>query len=127
MNKNMLKKYSMQICMILFSLIVYIIGILVVSNKWSWTMGIAFGLIFSVLKYQLMINSFNKALVLPEAKAKNYATAQYMIRYVLTGIVLVIAALEPSINLLGVFMGLLSMKVAAYAQYALKDILKDTN
>lgn len=42
-----------------------------------------------------------------------------MIRYILTGVVLVIAALEPSINLLGVFFGLISMKVGAYAQLAL--------
>ena len=39
-----------------------------------------------------------------------------MIRYLLTGIVLLVAALEPTINLLGVFLGLLSMKVGAYMQ-----------
>ena len=40
-----------------------------------------------------------------------------MIRYILTGIVLLVAALEPSIDIIGVFFGLMSMKVAAYMQF----------
>ena len=119
MNNEMLKKNFMLICMILFSLIVYIIGILIVTDKLSWTLGIIFGLVFSLLKLKLMQNTLAKAVTLPEGKAQKYANVQYMIRYILTGVVLVIAALEPSINLLGVFFGLISMKVGAYAQLAL--------
>lgn len=119
MNNEILKKNFMFISMILFSLIVYIIGILVVTDKISWTLGIVFGLVFSLLKLKLMQNTIAKAIAMPEGKAQKYANVQYMIRYILTGVVLVIAALEPSINLLGVFFGLLSMKVGAYAQLAL--------
>lgn len=115
MNKLTLQKF-MPICMILFSLIVYIIGILFVSNKISWTLGIAFGLIFSLLKFKLMENTFSKALQLPQAKAKSYVSFHYMIRFLLSGVVLFIAALEPSISMLGVVVGMLSMKVAAYMQ-----------
>lgn len=117
----------MPICMILFSLIVYIIGILLVPDKWSWTLGILFGLLFSIVKLKLMENTFNKAVLLPEAKAKNYATFHYMIRYVLTGIVIFVAALEPGISLPGVFFGLASMKVAAYMHLAFKHRLDDIN
>lgn len=116
MNNEMLKKNFMLICMILFSLIVYIIGILLVADKLGWTLGITFGLVFSLLKLKLMQNTIAKAIAMPEGKAQKYANVQYMIRYILTGVVLVIAALEPSINLLGVFFGLISMKVGAYAQ-----------
>lgn len=119
MNNEMLKKNFMLICMILFSLIVYIIGILIVTDKLSWTLGIIFGLVFSLLKLKLMQNTLAKAVTLPEGKAQKYANVQYMIRYILTGVVLVVAALQPSINLLGVFFGLISMKVGAYAQLAL--------
>lgn len=119
MNNEMLKKNFMLICMILFSLIVYIIGILLVADKLGWTLGITFGLVFSLLKLKLMQNTIAKAIAMPEGKAQKYANVQYMIRYILTGVVLVIAALEPSINLLGVFFGLISMKVGAYAQLAL--------
>ncbi|WP_410496010.1 ATP synthase subunit I [Cellulosilyticum sp. ST5] len=119
MNNEMFKKNFMLICMILFSLIVYIIGILLVADKIGWTLGITFGLVFSLLKLKLMQNTIAKAIAMPEGKAQKYANVQYMIRYILTGVVLVIAALEPSINLLGVFFGLISMKVGAYAQLAL--------
>lgn len=119
MNKELLKKNAMVIYMILFSIIVYIIGILLVNNKLSWTFGMLFGLVFAILKLKLMENTFTKALQMPEAKAQKYANVQYMIRYVLTGIVLVVAALEPSINLLGVFFGLFSMKAAVYMQLLL--------
>ena len=119
MNNEVLKKNFMLISMIMFSLIVYIIGILVVNNKLSWTLGITFGLVFSLLKLKLMENTITKCLTMPEGKAQKYANVQYMIRYILTGVVLVIAALEPSINLLGVFFGLISMKVGAYAQLAI--------
>ncbi len=116
MIKDMWSKNLMVVYMILFSLIIEIIGILLVSNKLSFTMGLLFGLIFSILKLQLMKNTIKKAVRMSESKAQKYANAQYMIRYALTGVVLVVAALEPSIDLLGVFFGLLSMKVAAYAQ-----------
>lgn len=120
MNKDILKKNFMPITMIIFSLIVYIIGILLVSDQMSWALGILFGLLFSLLKLKLMENTFSKALKLPEHKAKNYATFHYMIRYLLTGIVLIISALEPSISLFGVFFGLFSMKIGAYAHLAIQ-------
>lgn len=127
MNNDMLRKNIMPISMIIFSLIIYIIGIIVVDDKMSWTMGILFGLIFAILKLKLMENSITKAVQMPEAKAQKYANVQYMIRYILTGIVLFVAALEPSVSLLGVFFGLFSMKAGAYAQLAInkKDDAKN--
>lgn len=116
MNKDILNKNLMVVYMILFSLIVEIIGILLMSNKLSFTMGLLFGLVFSILKLKLMQNTIEKAVQMPEGKAQKYTNVQYMIRYVLTGIVLLVAALEPSVDLLGVFFGLFSMKVGAYMQ-----------
>ena len=127
MNNDILRKNIMPISMIIFSLMIYIIGIAAVDNKMSWTMGILFGLIFAILKLKLMENSIAKAVQMPEAKAQKYANVQYMIRYILTGIVLFVAALEPSVSLLGVFFGLFSMKAGAYAQLAInkKDDAKN--
>ena len=116
MSKDIFLKNLMVVYMILFSLIMEIIGILVLDDPKSFTVGILFGLIFSILKLMLMKNSIKKSVMMPEGKAQKYANVQYMIRYVLTGIVLLVAALEPTISLLGVFLGLLSMKVAAYMQ-----------
>ena len=116
MNKDIFSKNLIIVYMILFSLIMEIIGILVVDDAKAFTIGLVFGLVFSILKLMLMKNSIKKSITMPEAKAQRYANVQYMIRYLLTGIVLLVAALEPTINLLGVFLGLLSMKVGAYMQ-----------
>ena len=116
MNKDIFGKNLIMVYMILFSLIMEIIGILLVDDAKAFTIGLAFGLVFSILKLMLMKNSIKKSVTMPEAKAQRYANVQYMIRYLLTGIVLLVAALEPTINLLGVFLGLLSMEVGAYMQ-----------
>ena len=117
MNKESFKMNILVLYMVAFSLMIEVLGILLVSNKKSFTMGLLFGLIFSILKLFLMKNTIEKAVTMPEGKAQKYMNAHYLIRYVLTGIVLVVAALEPSIDILGVFLGLLSMKVAAYVQF----------
>ncbi len=121
MNKPHLKKNFMPIVMIGFSLIVYTIGILWTSDLWSWTRGILFGLLFSLLKLKLMQSTFKRAVTMPEGKAKSYATMHYVLRYLLTGLVLFVAAIEPEINILGVFFGLISMKAAAYMQLMMKE------
>lgn len=122
MNKTFIKQHAMEITMITFSLIVYIAGLLVVTNYLSWTLGITLGLIIALLKLKLMENTFKKAVSLSENKAKGYTQRQYMIRYLLTGAVLLIAALTEDISLLGVFFGLISMKIGAYVQLGIKRI-----
>lgn len=119
MSKEVLKKNAMISCMILFSVIGYMIGLLLVNNKQSWTIGILFGLVFAILKLKLMENAFRKALQMPEAKAQKYASSQYMLRYVLTALLLVIAALQSTTLLFGTFIGLMSMKAGAYMQLAI--------
>lgn len=116
MNKAFIKQNFMAVVMITFTLLVYIIGVFLTESILGWTTGILFGLIVALLKLRLMETTFTKAVSMPEAKAKVYTQRHYMIRYLLTGVVLLIAALEPSISLLGVFFGLVSMKVGAYAQ-----------
>jgi hypothetical protein len=115
LNKENLKQFAMPLSMVAFSMAIYFIGLGFVSNKPAWSIGILFGLVMSLLKIWLMEVTFKKAVQMPEARAKIYAQRHYMLRYLLTGIVLVIAAIEPTISLLGVFFGLCSMKVGAYA------------
>lgn len=120
MNKAYIKEHLMKFTMIAFSLFVYGIGILFTSNILAWTMGIFLGLIIALLKLKLMENTFTKAVNMNEGKAKNYTQRQYMLRYLITGVVLFIAALSQDVSLVGVFLGLLSMKIGAYVQLGIK-------
>ncbi|MGL6174455.1 MAG: ATP synthase subunit I [Cellulosilyticaceae bacterium] len=115
-NKTFIKQNLMIIVMIAFTAVIYSVGLFMTDNILGWTTGIFFGLTIALLKIKLMENTFSKAVVMPEAKAKVYTQRHYMIRYLLTGVVLLVAAIDPSISILGVFFGLVSMKVGAYSQ-----------
>lgn len=116
MNKAYLKQNSMMLTMIGFTLIVYALGIFFVTDLMAWTIGVVLGLVIAILKLRVMTLTITKALEMPENKAKSYTQKHYMLRYLLTGVVLVIAVLTPGINTVGVFVGLLSMKIGAYMQ-----------
>ena len=118
MNKEAIRKYSMPLTMVVFSALIYLVGLFLVPSKLAWGLGIIFGLIMSLLKLWLMETTFTKAMGMTEARAKAYTQRHYMLRYLLTGIVLFIAAIEPSISLFGVFFGLWSMKAGAYMELA---------
>lgn len=104
------------VIMITFSLVIGIIGATLVNDINAWIIGVAFGLILALLRFKLMKNTLIKAVNMPENKAKSYTQRHYMLRYAVTGIALLVSALTPEIDLLGVFVGLISMKVGVYAE-----------
>jgi len=106
--------------------IAFIVGVFIVNDQLAYAKGLALGGIFTVLKFQLMQTTFKKAILKPRKSAERYATMHYTIRYLLTLLVIIVGALEPSINVVGVVIGLLSMKAAAYWQgYQEKPTPKD--
>ncbi|NLK21824.1 MAG: ATP synthase subunit I [Epulopiscium sp.] len=107
-----MKRLILQILGI--GIIVGVIGLFFVDEPLPWIKGLAFGIIFSILRLRLMDISVKRSVRMAPQKARNYAIAQYMIRYVLTAIILMIAVLEPSISFLGVVSGLLTLKASTY-------------
>ncbi|PKM95323.1 MAG: hypothetical protein CVU84_06495 [Firmicutes bacterium HGW-Firmicutes-1] len=104
----------------------FLIGLFLVNDVMAYGKGLALGGIFTILKIQLMQTTFQKATVKKRKAAESYATLHYTIRYVLTLLVIIIGALEPTIHIVGVVIGLLSMKAAAYWQgYKEKPTPKD--
>ena len=116
MDKDFFKDKSMVVYMTIFAGVFEVIGVLLVNDKMAYTVGIIFGLLFSILKLKLMKDTISKAVNMPQEKAQRYSNIHYGIRYVLSGIVLAIAAIAPYISVLGVFIGMESMKAAAYMQ-----------
>lgn len=91
-------------------------GIFLVEDKQAYALGIAFGGVFTVLKTVLMERTIAKAVEKPPQAAKNYANAHYMLRYVLTFLVLFVGIASPHLHPIGVALGLLALKPAAYWQ-----------
>ena len=100
--------------MVGISVLAGIIGLFFVGEPLVWVKGLAFGTIFSILRLRLMDLSIKKSLRMPPKNAQNYAASQYMLRYILTAVILFVAALEPSISLLGTVIGLFTLKGSAY-------------
>ncbi|QUH29516.1 ATP synthase subunit I [Vallitalea guaymasensis] len=104
----------------------FAIGLFFVEDILAYGKGLALGGIFSILKLKLMEVTFKKALSKPPKDAQRYAHFHYFLRYLLTILVLVVGALEPTINLVGVIISIVSVKLAAYWQgYIEKPTPKD--
>ena len=56
----------------------------------------------------------DKALTMEQKKAGNYVSIQHLLRFLLTGVVLVLGAILPQISLWGVAAGVLAFQLALY-------------
>lgn len=101
-----------------------ILGVIFYKDKFEWAKGVLFGTIFAMLKLALIKKTVSRAADMEESGARKYAITQYSVRYMLTAIVLIVAALEPSIDFLGVCVGLFTMKIGIYILLTLGKITK---
>ncbi|MCL2162995.1 MAG: ATP synthase subunit I [Oscillospiraceae bacterium] len=68
----------------------------------------------NILKAIMIERTTRKAIDLTEEnEGKNYVRLQYIIRYLLTGLVLVAAALTPFISLWGAILGIFTLQLSA--------------
>lgn len=107
---------------LIVGVILIIIGLIFHPDQLAWTKGVVFGTVFTALKLALIKKTIEKAIDMSKSKATKHTMGQYTIRYGLTGVVLLVAILEPSIELWGVFAGLFTMKIAIYALLMLGKI-----
>lgn len=112
-SKSIVLLLSFKVILILIC--AFIIGIFFL-NPFTYGKGLLLGGIFTVLKIQLLHTTIKKSVLKAPHAAINYARTHYVLRYILTILVVIIGVLEPSINVVGVIVGLLSMKIAAFWQ-----------
>lgn len=122
--KSILIPMALKITLII--VLSFLVGMFFVKDVAAYGKGLALGGIFSILKLKLMEATFKKALNKPPKAAQTYAGFHYFLRYLLTILVLMVGALETTINLIGVIISLVSPKLAAYWQgYIEKPTPKD--
>lgn len=101
-----------------------ILGLIFYKEKYAWVKGVTFATIFTALKLALIKRTVMKAIDMSKSDATKHTVVQYTIRYGLTGVVLVIGILEPTIDFIGVFIGLFTMKIAIYILLMLGKLSK---
>lgn len=99
---------------VLCSAAILLIGSFFVSDVLGFIVGVVMGCVISVLKIILLARTLDNAINMQKGDISNYMRLQYILRYSLTSIGLVVAALIPFIDLFGAIGGVLSMYLAAY-------------
>jgi hypothetical protein len=80
----------------------------------KFVLGVIFGGLYSILNFKVMQLTCEKAVKMPPAKAQNYIQARYFLRYFITGVVIYVAIMNPWVNVVGVFLGLIAIKLSIY-------------
>jgi len=101
---------------VIMLLLALVVGLFVFENKMAYTLGLLLGGATSISKIFLMENTFKKAVTKPAHEATRLVRAQYMLRYVISFLVLFIGVYTPLIDLIGIAIGLLVLKPSAYIQ-----------
>lgn len=112
------------VCFVLLvaGLTVINLGVIERENSLQYAVGLALGGTFSVIKVVMMEKSLNKIAEAGEEKqAKGMGQMYFVIRFILTAVVLVAAALLSFVGIFGTIAGILSLKVAAYITPAVEN------
>lgn len=101
-------------------------GVLIIIQKadiiLQYILGVLLGGVFSALKLVLMERSLSKSADMQSVRSSGYAAAHYVLRYLLTVGVLVLAMImRNTFNFFGVIIGILLLQFSAYlATYEIK-------
>ncbi len=97
--------------------LVALLGNLIASNKLAYTLGVFLGLLTASLMCIHMYKSLNRILLFDKKRAKAKARLAAFFRMLMMVAALMAAALLPDyLSVVGVFLGILSLKLAAEMQ-----------
>lgn len=95
---------------VFFAIIILLVG----RDALHLIYGLLFGFLIGILHFFELGTTLEKAVRMSPGKAQSYAVRKYIIRYVVTGIVIFVSVKAPYINVLGTILGLFSVKLAIY-------------
>ncbi len=116
MNEQKSMVYPLSRNVLIVVVIAFGIGLFFVKDVMSYFLGLGLGGMLSMLKIYLMEQSFRKSMYKAPSAAINYVRGQYFLRYLMTFGVLYIGVYTSSIHFVGLVIGVLALKPAAYIQ-----------
>ena len=109
---------------IVYNFIVMILLLITSTFNKPMILGLVFGTIIAVLNFRLLAITLQKSLTMPVSRAQIYSGTQYMMRMIVTGVVLLVSIKSPNLNIIGAVIGLLGPKFVILAKTLLIDKLK---
>jgi len=77
-------------------------------------LGIFVGGACSILAFKSLQLTLEKAIKMPPGQVPGYLQGRYMLRYLVTGVIIYSVIINPWFNIFGVFLGLIVTKVSIY-------------
>ncbi len=112
-NKTLLELIS---GIFIYGIICQIIGGILVEDKLGYSSGLWIGIVTAVAAAVHMWHSLDRALDFDEGTAGKKMQAQSIVRYVVIVIIMGLTMINGVTNPLAAFLGIMSLKVAAYLQ-----------
>ncbi|MGF7057704.1 ATP synthase subunit I [Brassicibacter mesophilus] len=109
---------------IILVLIVSGIIFMTLSNPKQYVYGLVFGASINILNFRLMSLTLEKSVKMSPQKVMPYVAGNYMIRYIIYGIVLGISAIADYISLYTVILGFFMVKIVIISD-TLYDMVKN--
>lgn len=93
-------------------MVILIIGFVIfMKNPRPMVYGLVFGTIINMLNFRLLALTLEKSVTMPPSKAQVYVGSRYFVRYIIKGIVLFIGIKADYLNVIGVIIGLVVIKI----------------
>lgn len=99
---------------VIYAIIVALISSLILGETIPTIMGVVFGSIISILNFRLLAISMEKAVELSSGKAQVYTSSRYLIRMFIVAVTVFVSVKNPSINVVGTILGLLSTQMVIF-------------
>lgn len=108
--------WELIIGIVLVNALLEVIGLIFVSQKGAYTIGLVLGMLMAIGMVFHMNISIEKAIDIGGEHAKGYMLKSYAIRTVVVLAVIVCVGVLKFANLLSLLLGVMTLKVAAYLQ-----------
>lgn len=94
--------------------IILLVLIFFIDDKIAYIQGLIGGVLYSILNFKVLAYTTTKAVFMTRTKAIALTISSYIVRYLLTGLVLVSVVLYSNTMFLGTVLGMLILKIAIY-------------
>ncbi|MGL5694250.1 MAG: ATP synthase subunit I [Peptostreptococcaceae bacterium] len=109
---------------LVYNIVVIAVLLLTSMLKTEMLLGLVLGTLVALMNFVLLAKAIEKSIDMSPNEAKLYASSRYSVRMMIIAVVLFVAAKSPKLNLIGVFLGLISPKIVILVRNKISDKLK---
>ncbi len=101
---------------IVYCIAIGLISFFVTKEPISLILGVVFGSIIAILNFRLLAISMEKSVDMPIGRAQAYSGIRYLVRMSIVAVVVFVSVKNPSINVIGTILGLISTQIVIFIQ-----------